>query len=220
MCLPCIARERRSRLHALASGGALWARRMSRTVSLCQFHLDLRQKETLYGSSTAQPRRRRLVVMRRFLLFSMVVGFAAIAVPIAWAHLVYTDGLYGKYDVASICLGGTSAIAEGPPQAFVDVYSQYLYGGTCWQAKNIGQGKLGMKRQIYRKVDGSWKLCSGSGWLYNASATSYMSNSHQWTGGMPCGAGYYNNLSHGKFYSNGIWHGGQRWSGQHYFNPY
>ena len=156
---------------------------------------------------------------RSLLILGAVASISALGAGVAWAHLVETDGYYGKWDVPAICLGGTSAIAEGPPQAFVDVYSQFFAANVCLQAKNIGQGKLGMKRQIFRKVDGSWKLCSGSGWLYNASATSYMSNSHQWKGGMPCGAGYYNNLSSGKFYSNGIWYGGERWSGQHYFNP-
>lgn len=121
---------------------------------------------------------------RRSLL--LVLLAAGIAAPAAWAHLVHTTGLYTK---DPICVGGTSAIAEGPPQAMVDVYTQNVDSlhAICLLARSTPAGYLAVKRQIWRWTGSAWKLCAGSGWIYNKSSTSYMQNSHQWTGGMPCG---------------------------------
>jgi hypothetical protein len=152
---------------------------------------------------------------RRFLLLALLA--AGIAAPAAWAHLVYTSGLYTK---DPICVGGTSAIAEGPPQATVDVYTQSAdpLHSICLTARNTPAGYLAVKRQIWRWTGSTWKLCAGSGWIYNASSTSYMQSYHQWIGGMPCGAGTYNNLGYGQAFYNGIWRGGSRWSGNHKFS--
>jgi hypothetical protein len=151
--------------------------------------------------------------MRRALVAALVI--AAVAAPAAAGHLVYTSGLYTK---DPLCVGGTSAIAEGPPQAMADVYTQSVdpLHAICLAAKNMGVGYLALKRQIWRYASSGWKLCAGSGWIYNKSKTSYMQTSHQWIGGMPCGRGTYNNLGFGYAYQNGIWYGGSRWSGNHY----
>jgi hypothetical protein len=153
--------------------------------------------------------------LRRLLLFALVV--AGVAAPAASAHLLYTSGLYTK---DPLCVGGTSAIAEGPPQAMADVYTQSVdpLHAICLTAKNMPVGYLALKRQIWRWNGSAWKLCAGSGWIYNSSKTSYMQSFRQWKSGMPCGAGWYNNLGYGYAYVNGIWYGGNRWSGNHYFS--
>jgi hypothetical protein len=139
----------------------------------------------------------------------------AVAVPAAWAHLVYTDGNYTK---DPICVGGTSAIAEDPPQVLADVWTQAAYDGICLTAKSMPAGYLALKRQIWRWTGSAWKLCAGSGWIYNSTSKSYMHSVRQWPGGMPCGRGWYNNRAYGQAFYQGIWRGGSRWSGNHYFS--
>jgi hypothetical protein len=72
--------------------------------------------------------------MKRIALFASVVGL--VLVPAALAHLVSTAGVYTK---DPLCVGGTSAIAEGPPQVLVDVYSQ-ASNGVCLTAKSMPAG--------------------------------------------------------------------------------
>jgi hypothetical protein len=154
------------------------------------------------------------MTLKRVLL---VLTLAAVAAaPAAWAHLVYTTGLYVK---DPLCVGGTSGLAEGPPQAMVDAYTQNVdvLHSICLTAKNRPAGTFRVKRQLFRWTGSAWKLCAGSGWIYNTSSTSYMHNFRQWPGGMPCGAGTYKSIGFGQTYYNGIWYGGSRSSGSHYF---
>jgi hypothetical protein len=69
---------------------------------------------------------------------------------------------------------------------------------------------------LYRWNGSSWQVCANSGWIYNQTARSYISNSRQWTS-MPCGGGTYNNLGFSQAFENGVWLGGSRWSGNHGF---
>lgn len=154
---------------------------------------------------------------RRRVALLVVVG-ALVAAATASAHLVNTYGWY--HESRPFCVGGGSAIAEGPPQAMAESYTAAEYNGTCLTAKNMPSGYLHVRRQTY-VYDGSWRICSDGGDKYNSSPTSYITSFKQWTGKRtpPCGSNWYDNLAHANAWSSryGQWYGGTGWSGYHYF---
>jgi hypothetical protein len=114
-------------------------------------------------------------------------------------------------------VGQEAAIANGPPQQYVDVYTQAQVSGSCLWATSVGAGKLALKRALYKEVPGGWWKCKWTGWKFNTSATSYMYMSKQWPSPGPCGEGNYQTRGWGKVYKNGVWHQGNRWSGAVHF---
>lgn len=147
----------------------------------------------------------------------MLVAALALVFGVSAALAQQFESNKGYYYTGDICFGGESAIADGPPQNYASVYLQNEANGACWLAQNVGEGKLALKRQLYKKVNGDWNFCVGTDWKWNTSATSFMDSDNSWGNGAPCGAGYYNSRAGGKVKYNGQTHEGHRWSGQVWF---
>lgn len=149
----------------------------------------------------------------------LVVASEANAMPARNTRIAQNfSSTKGYYYVGDICFGGEAAIADQPPQLYVSAYTAGIPFG-CVLAKNVPAGALGLKWEVWwwSTWSNAWVRCRTSEWRFNASATSYMKRSKQWTNGAPCGSHWYNTRAFGKLTFNGTTHKGKRWSGKVYW---
>ena len=160
-----------------------------------------------------------------------LVGVAATSASAAQNSAVtYDDNYY-------MCVKGTATLYSSAGEFLsgsITVDAEPYSGLDCSTPRQLSQGYVAAKADVYKWTGSSWAYCTGSGWVYGGYTPGH------WTGDLyhsptygaiassragSCGAGFYGVRGWAEAYgptpsnqiaSNYQWHGDSVWSGYEY----
>jgi len=154
--------------------------------------------------------------------FGLVMAVFLFSAAPAAAHYVYQDDRV--YNGDNECVEVRSEVSHGSLGAGyyktdVEVWQGLLGYGNCLYHWERSSGKIAGKQQHFVNNNGSSRVCTATGWVFNTSFGNQLTIAVNHNRDYPlCGDGHYANWTGGYNNNGGEWHGGWVWSGWHWFD--